>query len=439
MRKKPRQKKEKKAEKKGVQINSVSLKAEKSNPLPSALKKDNLKNKPQNTNSHSSRPVQEVSKNGSSKKKHPSESKALSVGASSENGYEGAFNKQAESGSTTDNAPSSLSQNPTEAVAPVSPPPRTFFGKVSNSIKIFFGGITARIRGAFRAVEKKTIKHVHQRKYRKEGHVQITHQLVYQSVAAPQVEPFRIQEPQNNPEAPIFKSYDLVKGKPAGVLIQIQYQFPRHCFQNTNPYECIKQRDFNLKLEIRNQGVNTRCVPLKRIAKNDWQFDNSRRSSNKACAFSTRDFSFEDPVIYKFVELDTRKTESVELEQYIKIDAVTNTGYDYGPLYNPLSRSEDQTIMPINTQNSHIPVRVNIVEKNKVIPNELSVKPNAESKVSLGNCGNNIDLNSANEFCLNVLELEGLNLGFTRITGDYNRDDKEDKKIKSMITVIFQI
>ena len=73
---------------------------------------------------------------------------------------------------------------------------------------------------------------------------------------------------------------------------------------------------------------------------------------------------------------------------------------------------------------------MNIVEKNKVIPNELSVKPNAESTLSLGNCGNNIDLNSANKFCLNVLELEGLNLGFTRITGDYNRDDKEDKENK---------
>ena len=89
--------------------------------------------------------------------------------------------KKTESGTTTGNIPSHLSQNPAEATAPISPPPQTFFGKVSNSIKTFFGGITARVRGAFRAVEKKTIKHVHQRKYRKEGHVQITHQLVYQS------------------------------------------------------------------------------------------------------------------------------------------------------------------------------------------------------------------------------------------------------------------
>ena len=421
---------EKKAEKKGVQTNSVSLKAEKSNPLPSALKKNHLKNKAQNTNSHLSRPVQEVSKNRSGKERPLSEPKALSVGASSGSGYGGAFNKKAKSGSTTDNVPSPLNQSPSGIETTKTLPPRTFFGKVSNSIKTFFGGITARIRGAFRAVEKKTIKHVHQRKYRKEGHVQITHQLVYQSVAAPQVEPFRIQEPQNNPEAPIFKSYDLVKGKPAGVLIQIQYQFPRHCFQNTNPYECIKQRDFNLKLEVKNQFVSTRCVPLKKIAKNDWQFDNSRKSSNRTCSFSTRDFSFEEPVIYKFVELDTRKIESVELEKYIKLDAATNIGEHYGIEQTSFSRSEDQTIMPINTENSHIPVRVNIVEGGKVIENEFSVKPNAESKVSLGNCGNNIDLNSANEFCLNVLELEGLNLGFTRITGDYNRDDKEDKENK---------
>ena len=422
--------KEKKAEKKGIKTDSISLKTDANNPLPSALKKDNLKNKPQNINSHSSRPIQEVSKNRSDKERPLSEPKALSVGASSGNRHGGAFNKQAESGSTTGHVPSHLSQNPTKAAAPVSPPPRTFFGKVSNSIKTFFGGITARIRRASHAVKKKTIKHVHQRKYRKEGHVQITHQLVYQSVAAPQVEPFSIQEPQNNPETPIFKSYDLVKGKPAGVLIQIQYQFPRHCFQNTNPYECIKQRDFNLKLEIRNQGVTTKCVPLKKIAKNDWQFDTSLESSNKACAFSTRDFPFEEPVIYKFVELDTRKIESVELEQYIKLDAATNIGEHYGIEHTSFSRSEDQTIMPINTQNSHIPVRVNIVEQGKIIQNELSVKPNAESRLSLGNCGNNIDLDAPNEFCLNVLEFKGLNLGFTRITGDYNRDDKEDKENK---------
>ena len=176
--------------------------------------------------------------------------------------------------------------------------------------------------------------------------------------------------------------------------------------------------------------MSTRCVPLKKIAKDDWQFDNSLGSSNKACAFSTRDFSFEDPVIYKFVELNTNQMPSVELKQYIKLDAATNIGEHYGIEETSFSRSEDQTIMPISTQNSHIPVRVNIVEKGEVIQNELSVKPNAESKVSLGNCGNNIDLDAANEFCLNVLEFKGLNLGFTRITGDYNRNDREDKENK---------
>ena len=245
-------------------------------------------------------------------------------------------------------------------------------------------------------------------------------------MASPQVEPFSVQEPQNNSETPIFKSYDLVKGKPAGVLIQIQYEFPRHCFQNANPYECIKQRDFNLKLEVRNQPVETECVPLKKIAKNDWQFNSSLESSNKACAFSTRDFSFEEPVIYKFIELDTNRMESVELEQYIKINIMTNIGQYYGLFESSSSRLEDTTIMPINTKNSHIPVRVNIVEKDKIIENELSVKPNAESKLSLGNCGNNINLNSPNEFCLNVLELEGLDLGFTRIKGS-KASDKEKR------------
>ncbi len=378
----------------------------------SALGGNNLKPKAQNSKLH----------------KLLSKPKASSS-VSSGNRHGGASHKQAKPSSTTSHIPSSLDQNPTGTeTRKTKTPPQTFFGKVSNKVKTFFGGITARIRGGVHTAQKKAIKQVHQRKYRKEGHVQITHQLVYQSVAAPQVEPFHIQEPQNNPEAPIFKSYDLVKGKPAGVLIKIQYQFPRHCFQNTNPYACIKQRDFSLKLEVRNQFVSIRCVPLKKIAKNDWQFNTSLRSSNKACAFSTRDFPFEEPVIYKFVELDTSQIEPVELKQYIKLDAATNIGEHYGIEQSSFSRLEDQTIMPINTENSHIPVRVSIVEQGKVIPNELSVKPNAESKLSLGNCGNNINLNAANEFCLNVLELEGLNLGFIRITGDYNREDKENKK-----------
>ena len=331
-----------------------------------------------------------------------------------------------ESGSMTGHRSSDLSLNPAEAEITASAPPQTFLGEVFDNIKTFFRGAATRVRGRILKAKKK----ITERKRRKTGHVQITHQLVYQSVAAPQVEPFSTQEPQNNPEIPLFKSYDLVKGKPAGVLIQIQYQFPDHCFQKINPNECIKQRNFNLRLEVRNQPVETKCVPLKKVAKNDWQFNPPSELSNRACAFSSKDFSFEEPVIYRFVVLDTTRMESVELEKYIKLDVATNTGGYYGIEQTIFSRSEDKTVMPINTKNSHIPIRVNIVEKDKVIENELSVKPNAESKVSLGNCRNNINLQAPNEFCLNVLELEGLLLGFTRILGGSVKGEEEGEKKK---------
>ena len=414
----------------GTQIGQVPLEAKAGRPFPSAaspssLDEDNLADETQNAESHSESPTQEISGGKLSKEGQLNELKAIfgeSLSSSSSgNRYEGAFNKEVESDSITGNTPSHLTRNPTAKRKTTTAPSQTFAKRVSNRTKILAGRVVKKAKETVNKVKDK----IKQRKREKEGHLQITHQLVYQSVAAPQVEPFPIQEPQSNIEFPIFKSYDLVKGKPAGVLIQIQYEFSRHCFQNTNPYECIKQRDFNLKLEVRNQAVETKCVPLKKITKNDWQFNPSLESSNKACAFSTRDFSFEEPVIYKFIELDTTRMESVELDQYIRMDVVTNTGHYHGIFETEFSRSDDQTIMQINTENSHIPFRVNIVEKNKVIPNELSVKPNEESKLSLGNCRNNINLDAPNEFCLNVLELEGLDLAFTRIEGDYNREDKK--------------
>ena len=45
--------------------------------------------------------------------------------------------------------------------------------------------------------------------------------IVYQSVEAPQIEPMDGQEFQKDPDNPSFRSYDLVMGKPAGVLIEL--------------------------------------------------------------------------------------------------------------------------------------------------------------------------------------------------------------------------
>ena len=405
-----------------TQVGQVPLEVKAGRPFPSAaslspLDEDNLEDETQNAESHSESPPQEISGGKLSKEGQLNELKAIfgeSLSSSSSgNRYEGASNKEVESGSIAGNISPHLNRNPVKTKK-TNTPPQNFVKRVSNRTKIVAGRVVEKAKETVNKVKDK----IKQRKREKEGHLQITHQLVYQSVAAPQVEPFHIQEPQSNIEFPIFKSYDLVKGKSAGVLIQIQYEFPKPCFKRTNLNKCIKQRDFNLRLEVRDQGVETKCVPMKKTEKEGWQFHSSSESSNQVCAFSTGDFSFEEPVIYKFIELNTTRMASVELEKYIDVNTLTNTGHHSGVFETPASRLKDKTILPINTENSHIPVRVNIVEKGKVIKNELSIKPTAESKLSLGNCGNNIDLNAPNEFCLNVLELEGVNLGFIRITGD---------------------
>ena len=130
------------------------------------------------------------------------------------------------------------------------------------------------------------------------------------------VEPFPVQEPQNNAETPIFKSYDLVKGKPAGVLIQIQYQFPKDCLQNANSNKCIKQRDFNLQVRGEKSACRNKMCPYETDRKRGLAVSSFLPNHPiKPVLLLLGDFSLKDPVIYKFVELDTSQMESVELEK----------------------------------------------------------------------------------------------------------------------------
>ena len=256
---------------------------------------------------------------------------------------------------------------------------------------------------------------------------QIIHQMVYQSVEAPQIEPLIVQERQEDPENPVFKSYDLVKGKPAGVLIKIKYhQQPRICFQTFDPHKCLGKRNFNLRLQIKDQFIVTKCVPVVKTEEGKPKLVSSETSSTSTCSFSSQDFSPHDPnpIIFKFVEITTELIDSIELDQYLKQEEMNIYPYY---LFSILGKMNDTVIKKVDTENSNIPIRLNIVELEKepesesVILNEVKVSSlDFENDLSLGNCKKNIKLNSANEFCLNVIELPTLKLGFTRIIGKNN-------------------
>ena len=67
---------------------------------------------------------------------------------------------------------------------------------------------------------------------------QIKSAVVYQSVEAPQIEEMEKQEFQPYPDIPRFKSYDLVMGKPAGILVEL------------NTFRMDKNKEFALDLRL---------------------------------------------------------------------------------------------------------------------------------------------------------------------------------------------
>ena len=248
---------------------------------------------------------------------------------------------------------------------------------------------------------------------------QIISQVVYQSIEAPQIEPIFKQEYQKDPDNPTFKSYDLVKNKPAGVLIKIEHR--PDCFEIEDHHECPEgTRHFSVKLQIKDQYITTKCIPIIKTTEREPKIDMGI-SSLSACSFSTIDFIY-DPVIFKFIEIPTELIDPIELDQYIDLNFIIYTGHSY-PLAPTLAEINDNVIKELDTKNSNIPIRLNLAEpeKRKIISNKIDLDfLDYKNDHSLGNCKKNINLYSANEFCLNVIEFPILKLGFTRVIGKHN-------------------
>ena len=124
-------------------------------------------------------------------------------------------------------------------------------------------------------------------------------QMVYQSVEAPQIEPLKEQEFQKDPDKPVFTSYDLVRGKSAGVLISIN--------KDKNKKHDIF-REFKLQMKIGGHQINTKCL-------NDWElfpipaiFQSLRKPQKKqpdpsACFFAMDFLQDYNPLVSLFIEL----------------------------------------------------------------------------------------------------------------------------------------
>ena len=107
---------------------------------------------------------------------------------------------------------------------------------------------------------------------------QIKSAVVYQSVEAPQIEDMEKQESQPYPNIPRFKSYDLVMGKPAGILVEL------------NTFRMDKNKEFALDLYLGGKNdFDCFHFPLK------GEIMQQRRE--KACFFKEADLKISE---YKF-------------------------------------------------------------------------------------------------------------------------------------------
>ena len=116
--------------------------------------------------------------------------------------------------------------------------------------------------------------------------------LVYQSVAAPQRAPMHEQPYQDDPDNPQFSSYDLVSGKPAGVLVRVDRHFSRN----------ERWANFTMKLYVNGDEYSSSCFhnPLSGEMKDGQQ---------KECSFKGLDFK--DRKIYKFFPLPILNSKSI--------------------------------------------------------------------------------------------------------------------------------
>ncbi len=280
------------------------------------------------------------------------------------------------------------------------------------------------------------------------GGPQVVYQSLFQSVEAPQLEPIFVQEVQDKNKKPVFKSYDLLRGKPAGLLVQIKYKKPELCLRLRSPKNCWKRGlSFQLKLKVKDQMLPIRCLSLD--AREPFKLP-SRPMSEQECFFKSDDFfppeifskiPGDSSPVHKFIEFPTESIEAVELNQYIDRIHPFDTGYSYNSALSLLGFS-DRVVKDIDSENSHVPVRINIVEqkevllpqmsifrpfrrekKERTLPNHSVLKSKVPWEKGLGNCERNVEdyfktkLSSSNVFCINALELLPLKIGWTRIKG----------------------
>ena len=202
----------------------------------------------------------------------------------------------------------------------------------------------------------------------------IAHQMVYQSVESPQIEPLDKQEFQINPDKPVFKSYDLVRRKSAGVVVEIKY--PRSC--------TLDDEKFTLGLDIDAESVEKiKCLSFIQNTQRDLEFSSSFPSESD-CIFSIKDFPTTDEIL-KFIEF-------------------------------PMDS--------INKDRRDMPVRVNLFDENgHSISNSGYVSVDNNNWEKLSYCAEFINLSSANEFCLNMYSAKSLSLGVISIKGGCNNKD----------------
>ena len=101
-------------------------------------------------------------------------------------------------------------------------------------------------------------------------------QMVYQSVPAPQIEPLDEQENTINKDGfPVFSSYDLVQGKPAGVLVGIKKR-------TNNPLNI--QRNLKVKMWINSEQTKAECLNGLTLS-GHYNSENKIKPSSDLCSF----------------------------------------------------------------------------------------------------------------------------------------------------------
>ncbi len=216
-------------------------------------------------------------------------------------------------------------------------------------------------------------------KAQKECNPQITNQMVYQSVEAPQIDSLDKQEFQQDPNNPIFKSFDLARAKTAGILVKMNY--PTTC-------PTLKEK-FHLKMLFDSLNeIIPNCLSVNGTKKDNLRLINQTNPPTNPCFFSTNDFI--NGIAFKYVTL---------------------------PMWNINAMGDT------NKNKYNIPVKVNIFKGNDLISNTIKDQISNKKKQLLSRCDEIINLHSPSEFCVNVISTDTLSLGVLTIKGSCkNRD-----------------